>query len=195
MNSDKRLYSAKLRSLTLTKSNPCYITVSATLVLLGAELTMPRPRLFSVLIFSTKHISLRREQNSKRPAKVLIVTPLPLRITVMNLLTLCPDLKNLAVFTPFNNCDVLFYVSLKKKHTAKFSLLTLSSYFNQLVLRLYLLFTLTLLTLSLTLSHLTKLLPFLKCRSSLCSPLFYGVVYCKRLLTCLLQLLYLLITH
>ena len=142
MNSDKSRYSAKLRSLSLTKSNPCYITVSATLVLLGVELTMPRPRLFSVLIFSTKHISLRREQNSSTP----------LRITVMNSLTLCPDLKNLAVFTPFNNCDVLFYVSLKKKHTAKFSLLTPFSYFNQLVLQSYLLFTPTLLTLSLTLS-------------------------------------------
>ena len=126
----------------LTKSNPCYTTVSATLVLLGVEIVMPRPRLFSVLIFSTKHISLRREQNSKHP----------LRITVMNLLTLCPDLKNLAVFTPFNNCDVLFYVSLKKKHTAKFSLLTPFSYFNQLILQSYLLLTLTLLTLSLTLS-------------------------------------------
>lgn len=70
----------------------------------------------------------------------------------MNSLTLCPDLKNLAVFTPFNNCDVLFYVSLKKKHTAKFSLLTPFSYFNQLILQSYLLFTPTLLTLSLTLS-------------------------------------------
>lgn len=179
----------------LTKSNPCYITVSATLVLLGVEIVMPRPRLFSVLIFSTKHISLRREQNSKRPAKVLIVTPLPLRITVMNLLTLCPDLKNLAVFTPFNNCDVLFYVSLKKKHTAKFSLhllrsltLTNSSY----SLTYYLLLPYLLLVL---LSHLTQLLPFLKYRSSLCSLLFYGVVYYKRLLTCLLQLLYLLLMH
>lgn len=132
----------------LTKSNPCYITVSATLDLLGAELTMPRPRLFSVLIFSTKHISLRREQT----------LPLPLRITVMSSLTLCPDLKNLAVFTPFNNCDVLFYVSLKKKHTAKFFLITPSSYFNKLVLHLtyYLLLPYLLLVL---LSHLIKFLP------------------------------------
>ena len=117
----------------LTKSNPCYITVSATLVLLGVELTMPRPRLFSVLIFSTKHISLRREQSSKhyclgskRPAKVLIVTPLPLRITVMNSLTLCPDLKNLAVFTPFNT--VMFYSTFHlRKNTQPNSLYLLRS--------------------------------------------------------------------
>ena len=166
----------------LTKSNPCYITVSATLVLLGAELTMPRPRLFSVLIFSTKHISLRREQNSKRPAKVLIVTPLPLRITVMNSLTLCPDLKNLAVFTPFNT--VMFYSTFHlRKNTQPNSLyllrsltLTNSSY----SLTYYLLLPYLLLVLF---SHLTQLLPFLKYRSSLCSLLFYGIANYKRLLT------------
>ena len=103
---------------------------------------MPRPRLFSVLIFSTKHISLRREQNSTITAK-----------------DYCHEFtytmsrpQEFGCVYSVQYCDVLFYVSLKKKHTAKFSLLTPFSYFNQLILQSYLLLTSTLLTLSLTLS-------------------------------------------
>ena len=138
MNSDKSLYSAKLRSLMLTKSNPCYITVSATLVLLGVGLTMPRPRLFSVLIFSTKHISLRREQNSKhyclgsnryrlgskRPAKdycheFTYIMPRPRRIGCIIFVISCHD---------------LFYVSLNKSQQPILLYLHLISYINKVLL-------------------------------------------------------------
>ena len=133
----------------LTKSNPCYITVSATLVLLGVELTMPRPRLFSVLIFSTKHISLRREQSSKH---YCLGSKRPAKDNRHEFTYTMSRPQEFGCVYSVQYCDVLFYVSLKKKHTAKFSLLTPFSYFNQLVLQSYLLFTPTLLTLSLILS-------------------------------------------
>ena len=94
---------------------------------------MPRPRLFSVLIFSTKHISLRREQT-------LSVTPLPLSISdpakdnCYEFSYIMPRPRRIGCIIFVISCHDLFYVSLNKSQQPILLSLHLISYSNKVLL-------------------------------------------------------------
>ena len=101
---------------------------------------MPRPRLFSVLIFSTKHISLRREQNSKHPANPAarsVSTSQPLRARKLHLHEfsyIMPRPRRIGCIIFVISCHDLFYVSLNKSQQPILLSIHLISYINKVLL-------------------------------------------------------------
>ena len=102
---------------------------------------MPRPRLFSVLIFSTKHISLRREQNSKPCPRIPLLAPCLLRRTLRarklhlhEFSYIMPRPRRIGCIIFVISCHDLFYVSLNKSQQPILLSIHLISYSNKVLL-------------------------------------------------------------